>query len=57
MLAIPYGFRHFWQHLSCNFEKNLFLPGVIVSVNRQRKDINPLMPGGNKKVTGLFKYV
>ena len=23
MLTIPNGFRQFWQHLSCNFEKKL----------------------------------
>ena len=39
LLTIPHGFRQFWQHLSCNFEKKLFLSGVIVSVNSQRKDI------------------
>ena len=34
-----HGFCQFWQRMSCNFEKKLFLLGVIVSVNRPRKDI------------------
>ena len=38
-ITIPHGFRQFWQYLLCNFEKKLFLSGVIVSLNRQRKDI------------------
>ena len=29
----------FWQYLSCNFEKKLFLWGAIVSVNRRTKKI------------------
>ena len=38
-VTIPHGFCQFWQYLSCNFESKLFLLGVIVSVNRWRKDI------------------
>ena len=38
-VTIPHRFREFWQYLSCNFGKELFLSGVIVSVNRRRKDI------------------
>ena len=38
-VTIPHGFCQFWQYLSYNFEKKLFLSGVIVSVNRRRKDI------------------
>ena len=38
-VTIPHGFSQFWQYLSCNFEKKLFLSGVIVLVNRRRKDI------------------
>ena len=38
-VTIPQGFRQFWQYLSCNFEKKLFLSGIIASVNRRRKDI------------------
>ena len=38
-VTILHGFCQFWQYLSCNFEKKLFLSGVIVSVNRLRKDI------------------
>ena len=37
-VAIPYGFRQFWQYFSCNFAKKFFLSAVIVSVNRRRKD-------------------
>ena len=38
-VTIPHGFCQFWLYLSGNFEKKLFLSGVIVSVNRRRKDI------------------
>ena len=38
-VTIPHGFSQFWQYLSCNFEKKLFLSGVIVLVNRRRKDM------------------
>ena len=38
-VTIPHGFSQFWQYLSRNFEKKLFLSGVIVLVNRRRKDI------------------
>ena len=38
MLTIRHGFRQICQHLSCNFERKTFLLGLIVSVNRQRKD-------------------
>ena len=38
-VTIPHGFCQLWQCLSCNFEKKLSLSAVIVSVNRQRKDI------------------
>ena len=39
MLTIPDGFRQFWRHLSCNFERKTFLLVLIVSVNRRRKDM------------------
>ena len=39
MLTISHGICQFWQHLSRNFEKKFLLSAVIVSVNRQRKDI------------------
>ena len=38
-LTILYWFHQFWQHLSCDFERKLFLSGGTVSVNRRRKDI------------------
>ena len=39
MLTICHGFRQICQHLSCNFEGKTFLSGLIVSVNRRRKDM------------------
>ena len=45
MLTIPHRFCLFWQHLSCNSEKKLFISGVIVSVNIWKKDFKKTFVG------------